>query len=229
MVTRRKTRKAVTATVEGLHASFGALDTKVRAMIMKGCTDRQLTSCIRKEWSGLFHTDLSTPAVRGLMMHYRAVHKGNRKTRKQKQKGGMAPMDWNMAQGTTNPVYGRFPMEIGTTPQAIRGLDLGRFFESTGGRTCNATGGHPAPTSTGNPGSGQGGGSFAAAVAQGHFPATVPRNTLEVLGSTLQGAPIRDPPADPVSATTHLSTYTPQPYDARALMQIDTMAPVYRS
>lgn len=224
MVTRRKTRKAVTATVEGLHASFGKLDEKVRAMIMKGCTDRQLTSCIRKEWSGLFHTDLSTPAVRGLVMHYRAVHKGTRKTRKQKQKGGMAPMGWNMAQGTTNPVYGRFPMEIGTTPQAIRGLDMGRFFESNVGRTCNTTGGRPAP-SQGK----QGGGSFAAAMAQGHFPATIPHNTIQTIGSSLQGAPIVNPPADPVSATTHLSTYTPQPYDARALMQIDTMAPVYRS
>lgn len=221
MVTRRKTRKAVTATVEGLHASFHRLDEKVRAMITKGCTDRQLTSCIRKEWSGLFHTDLSTPAVRGLVMHYRAIHRGKKKTRK--QRGGMAPMNWVQGQGTTDPVYGRFPMEIGTTPQAIRGLDLGRFFESTGGRTCNTTGGHPAP------GQGQNGGSFAAALAQGHFPATVPRNTLETIGSSLQGAPITNPPSDPVSATTHLSTYTPQPYDARALMQIDTMAPVYRS
>lgn len=223
MVTRRKTRKAVTATVEGLHASFHRLDQKVHTMITKGCTDRQLITCIRKEWSGLFHTDLSTPAVRGLVMHYRALHKGARKTRKQKQKGGMAPMNWTLGQGTTDPVYGRFPMEIGTTPQTIRGLDLGRFFESNTGRTCNTTGGHPAPSQS------QGGGSFAAAMAQGHFPATIPHNTIQTIGSSLQGAPIVNPPADPVSATTHLSTYTPQPYDARALMQIDTMAPVYRS
>ena len=225
MVTRRKTRKAVTATVEGLHASFHRLDQKVHAMITKGCTDRQLTSCIRKEWSGLFHTDLSTPAVRGLVMHYRALHKGARKTRKQKQKGGMAPMNWTLGQGTTDPVYGRFPVEIGTSPQAIRGLDLGRFFESNTGRTCNTTGGHPAP----NQSQSQGGGSFTAAMAQGHFPATIPHNTIQTIGSSLQGAPIVNPPADPVSATTHLSNYTLQPYDARALMQIDTMAPIYRS
>lgn len=206
MVTRKnRTRKATRQTVEGLHASFDKLDTKVQSMIKKGCTDSQLASCIRKEWSGLFHTDLSTPAVRGMVIHYRAVHKSSKKTRK--QRGGMAPVDWTMGQGVTE-VYGRFPVEIGTTPQTIRALDLGRFFESTGGRTCNATGGH------------------AAQMGGVHFPATVPRNGLEIIGSTLQGAPITNPVATPVSSSANTSTFNPLPYDAKSVTMINTMAPI---
>jgi hypothetical protein len=208
MVTRKaknRTRKASRRqTVEGLHASFTNLDTKVRAAIKKGCTDAQLACCIRYVWSSLFHTDLSTPAVRGMVLHYRAVH--SKKTRK--QRGGMAPVAWTMGQGVTDQVYGRFPAEIGTTPQTIRALDLGRFFESNGGRTCNTTGGH------------------AAQMGGVHYPATVPRNSLEIIGSTLQGAPITNPIATPVSSTANTSTFHPLPYDAKSLMMINTMAPI---
>ena len=217
---RRVTRKASAgATVEGLHASFEKLDGSVRSMIAKGCTDSKLASCIRKEWSRLFHTDVSVPAVRGMIRHYRSVHKNLRATRR-KQRGGMAPTDWNMAQGT-NQVYGRFPVEIGTSPQAVRSLDMGRFFESNGGRTCNSTGGH-APGSIG-----QAGGSAGESAMQGHFMASVPRNPIEAVGSTLQGAPITNPPASPVSPTTNLAVYNPNVYPARDLMPISTLGPVF--
>jgi hypothetical protein len=216
---RRMTRKAVaTETVEGLHASFGKLDAYVRTLIAKGCTDSKLSACIRKEWSSLFHSDISTPAIRGMIRHYRSVHKKNRKTRRN-QRGGMAPMDWTMSQGTTEQVHGRFPVEIGVSPQAIRALDMGRFFESTGGRTCNSTGGHAAP--------GQAGGSAAAAAGWGHFPASVPRNPIEAVGSTLQGAPITNPHASPVSPTTNLAVYNPDVYPAKDLMPISTLGPVF--
>jgi hypothetical protein len=220
MVKRRATRKANRrTTVEGLHASFGRIDDKVRAMIAKGATDSALMECIRKEWTRQFHMDISAPAVKGMVMHYRVVHPGSkRKTRK--QKGGMAPLDWTMGQGTTEHVYGRFPVEMGTSPQVIRSLDLGRFYESRTGRICDSTGGHAAP--------GQMGGGIFDAMLMGKAPASVPHNMVETAVSTVQGAPIANPLASPVSAYIQGSTFAPTPYDAGSISHISSLAPVYK-
>lgn len=219
--TKRHSRKAG-VTVESLHASFDKIDERVKAMIAKGSTDSELTSCIRKAWTEMFHMSLSAPAVKGMILHYRSVHKGLRKTRKagRSQRGGMAPVDWTMGQGTTDYVYGRFPVEMGTTPQVVRALDLGRFYENRGGRSCDATGGHAAP---------QKGAGVLDAIMMGHAPASVPRNFLETGVSTVQGAPIRDPNPSPISATSHLASFTPRAYDATAISSISSLAPVYKS
>ena len=210
--------------MESLHASFDKIDGKVKAMIAKGSTDSELACCIRKAWTEQFHMSLSVPAVKGMILHYRSVHKGARKTRKagRGQKGGMAPLDWTGGQGTTDFVYGRFPVEMGTTPQVLRGLDLGRFYESGVGRSCDSTGGHAAP------GSHQKGAGILDAIMMGHSPASVPRNFLETSISTVQGAPIRDPNPSPISATTHTATFTPKAYDAGAISSISSLAPLYK-
>jgi hypothetical protein len=222
----RKTRKAGMPTVEGLHASFDKIAEKVTSMIEKGATDSKLLNCIRNAWMEQFHMELSVPAVKGMIMHYRAVNGpksgAKRKTRKA-QRGGMAPIDYTMGQGITDNVYGRFPVEIGTTPQVIKALDLGRFYESTGGRGCNATGGHAAPASAGM----SGGGLFDA-VAQGHAPASVPRNFIETGVSAVQGAPIMNPGANPISATVGLAAYAPKPYDPGSISPITSLAPVFK-
>jgi len=218
----RKTRKAGGVTVEGLHSSFAKIDDKVKALIAKGKTDSDLVCCIRKVWSEQFHMDLSLPAVKGMITHYRAVHGSKtRKTRKSSQKGGMAPLDWTMGQGTTDHVYGRFPVEIGTTPQAISALDLGRFVESRGGRSCDATGGHAAPGQ-------QLGGGMLDTLFMGHAPASVPRNFVETGISAVQGRPIMNPDASPVAAKLPLATYAPRAYDAGAISSISSLASVYK-
>jgi len=215
--TNRRTRKA--ATVEGLHASFEKIDNRVRDLIKKGKTDTDLACCIRKAWSEQFHMGLSVPAVKGMIKHYRAVHSTGRKTRK--QRGGMAPVDWIMGQGVTDHVYGRFPVEIGTTPLAVKALDLDRFYENRGGRACDTTGGHPAP--------GQLGGGLLDALTMPHMPASVPRNFLETGLSAVQGAPIPNPTSSPVAASVNLSSVTPKAYDAGAISSISSLAPIYKA
>jgi hypothetical protein len=212
--TSRRTRKA--ATVEGLHASFDKIANKVRGLIQKGSTDSDLACCIRDSWSEQFHTGLSNPAVKGMIMHYRAIYspRGSRKTRK--QKGGMAPLDWTMGQGTTDHVYGRFPVEMGS-PQVVKALD--RFTENRGGRACDTTGGH-GPMS-------QGGGGVYDAIALGHAPHSVPRNVVEMGVSAVQGAPIMNPPSSPVNSSIHQSVFAPRPYDPVDLTKISTLAAVY--
>ena len=217
----RKTRKAGGATVEGLHSSFSRIDDKVRALIAKGKTDSDLVDCIRKAWSEQFHMDLSLPAVKGMIMHYRAVHGSKaRKTRKS-QRGGMAPYDYSMGQGITDQVYGRFPIEMGTTPQVVKGLDLGRFYENRGGRSCDATGGHAAPA-------GQLGGGVLDAVFMGHVPGSVPRNIVETGVSAVQGRAIMNPSASPVSASVPLASYAPKAYDTGSISSISSLASVYK-
>ena len=214
MVTRGRNRRGVrktkkgdrSATVEGIHASFQSIDARVKSLIEKGGTDSALATCIRNAWDEQFHMDLSQAAVKGMIVHYRAIHKG-RGTRR-KQKGGAAPLDWTMGQGTTAYVYGRFPVEMGATPQAVRALD--RFYE--------------------NPirGNNQKGAGIFDALAMGHAPASVPRNVIESGVSTAQGAPILNPASSPVSAVVPLASAAPAAYDATSITSISSLAPIYR-
>jgi len=226
----RRTRKAGAVTIEGLHASFEVIDKKVAAMIAKGQTDSELTCCIRKAWSEQFHMGLSMPAIKGMIMHYRAIHKGasgKRKTRKSrgKQSGGMAPMDWMMGQGITDKVYGEFPVEMGTSPLVSKGFDLDRFNESVVGRVCDSTGGHPAP---GQPGSYRGGGVLDA-LGMGHAPASVPRNVLEIGTGAIQGvAGAGGPSSSPVTYEPSSVGYSPRAFDAGALSSVASLASIYK-
>jgi hypothetical protein len=206
--------------VEGLHAAFEQMDNRVQGLIAQGKTDSDLAKCVQRAWADTFHHDLSAPAVRGMVSHYRGMH-GRGKTRKAGrrglQKGGMAPLDYMMGQGTTAPVYGRFPVEI-SAPQPLATLDMTRFFESPIGRSCDSTGGFPVPT--------QKGGGFFDALLMPHMPASVPRNVAEMSVSAVQGAPISNPPSSPVAARVALMEPQPHVYDAKALQPISSLAPV---
>lgn len=220
--TRRRTDGRMMS-VEGLHSAFQGIDAKMAKMIRAGRTDSELAVCLLKEWSTTFHSDLSAPAVKGMVSHYRAVHRasgtGSRRTRKA-QRGGMAPLDYMLGQGTTALTYGQFPTAIYTDPTVIQSLDMNRFYESPIGRSCNATGGFDAPTQTG--------GGMLDALGMGHMPASVPRNVVETGVSTIQGHPIANPPSSPVAAAVPVSHVTPAPYDASAIPSLGSLKPVYQ-
>lgn len=203
--------------VASLHSSFEKLDGKIRHAIQRGATESHLAATLRKEWSKLFHQPLSTAAVKGMASHYRTLYSGTRKTRK--QRGGMAPMDWTMGQGVTAAVYGRFPTEIASSPQVLKDLDNSRFFESQVGRSCDSTGGAPAP------GNQKGGGLFDAFMA-GHVPASVPRNAVEVGVSAAQGAPYGNPPRAPEVATWSPASAELTPFSPSSVSQITSLASI---
>ena len=208
-------------TIEGLQASFEKVDSKARALIEQGRTDSELVAALKDLWVDQFSTDLSHVAAIGLVKHYRSVHKSVRKTRKnhrRSQKGGMAPMGWTMGQGTTDFTYGRFPVEIGTSPQAMRALD--RFDESPISRACDSTGGAPAPNQTG-------GNLWNTAVVMGHPPTSVPSNVVQNLVYTAQGVPSSNT-YDPVRATVPVAPYAPQPFEPGKLTEISDMTGLYK-
>lgn len=230
----RKTRKSRGLTVEALHASFEKLDHKVHGMIQKGVTDSELGACIHKSWMELFHIPVSGVAVKALVMHYRASHKpsGKRVTRRRKQTGGMAPLDHMMGQGLTSQSYGRFPVEMGVTPSILNGLDLGRFYESGVGRSCDTTGGHPSLSAR------QGGGglwetltepsSIMSTIYNGHPPPSVPINSVQSLTNAIQGGPPLGPSASPVASSVQLSTYLPTPYEPSTVSNMPGYQSLYQ-
>jgi hypothetical protein len=254
----RKTRKARGLTVETLHASFERIDKKVHALIAKGATDSDLACCLHKSWKEQFHMPVSGSAVKALIMHYRAVHSGpgGKKTRKQKrsqknQSGGMAPVDYMMGQGLTSQSFGRFPVEMGTTPSVIADLDLGRFYESNAGRSCNTTGGHNALNQRGGKGrlgkerlgkerQQQRGGAtslwdqmtapsnIASTIYNGHAPHSIPINTLQGLANAAMGGAPLAPGPSPVAPTVNLSTYIPKPFDATGIVNMSNYATIYK-
>ena len=188
---------------------------------------------------------ISESAVKALIMHYRAVHSGpgGRKTRKQKrQKGGMAPLDYMMGQGLTSQSFGRFPVEMGTTPNVIADLDLGRFYESNAGRSCDTTGGHNALTQRGGRRrqKNQSGGAvslwdqmmapsnIASTIYNGHAPHSVPINTLQGVANAAMGGTPLAPGPSPVAPTVNLSTYIPRPFDATGIANLSNYASIYK-
>jgi hypothetical protein len=208
--TTRKAGKAGTLSVEGLHASFEKLDDKVRRAVASGATDSELAEVIRRTWSTLFHHGLSRPAVQALVSHYRAVHGSHKKTRKargRKQQGGASSLGYITAQGTTAPVYGRFPVEMGASAAAVRTLDLDRYFDNSIGT--------------------QRGGGLLDALGMGFSPASVPRNIIETSVSAVQGHTIQNPPADPVSRHAPMAIPHLRPFDTSQVSSVSTLAPVY--
>ena len=219
----RSTRKAggERLSVAALHASFEKMDNKVRATIGRGVSDAELAACIRSQWSELFHGAMSPAAVRGMVMHYRALYgAGPRRTRKGRkgQRGGMAPMGWSLGQGTTDAVYGRFPVDMGATPRVVASLD--RFYESPVSRACDSTGGHDAPGQ-------QTGGGLLDGILAGHGPASVPRNIVEQGVSAIQGAPIQNPPSDPTTHTWQLQNPPATVFDPKPISDLTGLAPIY--
>lgn len=221
-VTRRSNKHM---TVEGLHASFEKIDDKARAGIDRGMTDSDLAACIERAWTEQFHMGLSPAAVRGLVTHYRTVHRisgGKRVTRKA-QKGGMAPINYVMSPGLPDATFGRFPVP---EPSAAN-YDFNRFYESPVSRACDSTGGAPPPDITNPiPKPFLYGGGVLDALGMVHPPQSVPPNFVQTTTNAIVGSPVTFPPASPVTQTATLTQPTLAPYDSTAIAKITSLASV---
>jgi hypothetical protein len=188
----RKTRKGG-STVEGLHNSMKRLDAHMKAVLTKDPSAAR--AHLEKKWLEFFGASLTPAAAKGLIVHYEKLY-GRRATRKAaRQRGGMAPINYMMGQGSTDFTYGRFPTPM-SDPQVIRALDLPRFSENRGGRTCDSTGGFDP----------QAGGGLFDSLANGYLPASVPRNLLETGVSAFSSRPIADGNPSPVKAHVELAS-----------------------
>jgi hypothetical protein len=226
---RRHTRKAGrrgALSVEALHASFQKMDSRLRGAVESGITDTQLGHAVERAWSSAFQKELSAPAVQGLVAHYRGLYGGSRKGRRTRrhrrgQHGGMAPLDWTMGQGSTNTTFGRFPDDFSTSAQAVKSLDMNRFFESSVNRGCDSTGGRDTLASQ------RGGGLFTTLMA-GFPPSSVPVNLIQSTTTTLQGAPVQNPPSAPEVHTWKPEVAVPTAFDASNVSNLTGLSSVYK-
>lgn len=226
----RLTRKAGhgALSVEAIHASFEKMDNRLRRAVESGITDSELGRAVERAWSAAFHHELSAPATRGLVAHYRGLYGGSRAGRKtRKQRGGMAPLNWTTGPGVASTSFGRFPDDFSTSTQARHDLDLGRFFEDPVSRSCNATGG--VDTLAKQSGGKQRGGGIFDALMAGHAPASVPRNSFETAISTLQAAPNTNPPADPSVRTWPFANPELNAFDSSKVSNLMGLSSVYQA
>jgi len=231
-------------TVDSLHASFNNIDGKIRHMIEKGCTDKALEECIRRLWSQQFHQGLSKPALAGMITHYRALYKGavktkDRKTKKNKsQKGGdLAPLDYTMAQGSTES-YGRFPVFEGGSRQFVNDLGVvNRTFESSIGAACDRTqkGGRKTRSRKQRGGADifdtlsslATGAGVGAAVRMGHPAPSVPVNILQNGVAAAQGSPIQGTNGDPTVPAWKTAQFDLKPFNANNIASFE-LSHVYK-
>ena len=238
------------SSIEGLHASFDRINNKIKMMLDSGKSDADLARAIRTAWSEQFHSILSDTAIHGMVVHFRKIHKGqkggstsspipsayhasggsslNQTPQLFEFRGGMAPLGAEMSQGTTTPVYGEFPIGFTGSPESsamVKALDLGRFYESDVGRSCDSTGGQSAPQQTGgrafgpespygSPAPQQTGGSFWDALLNGAPLRSVPPNSVELAQDAITATRTGFPSSDPVSGSVALQASNPTPFDA---------------
>ena len=170
---------------------------------------------LEKTWREFFGSPLTPAAAKGLLVHYEKLY-GRRATRKAvRQRGGMAPINYMMGQGSTDYTYGRFPTPM-SDPQVIRGLDLGRFYENRGSRACDTTGGFDA----------QRGAGLFDSLGNGHLPASVPRNLLETGVSAFSSRPIADGNPSPIKA--HVELASPPPHIFSSVGSSIQMSPIHQ-
>jgi hypothetical protein len=210
---------AAYSSIEGLHASFDRINNKIKMMLDSGKSDADLARAIRTAWSEQFHSILSDTAIHGMVVHFRKIHKGQKGGSSLNQihsayhaSGGsslnMAPLGAEMSQGTTTPVYGEFPIGFTGSPESgamVKALDLGRFYESDVGRSCDSTGGQSAPQQTG--------GSFWDALLNGAPLRSVPPNSVELAQDAITATRTGFPSSDPVSGSVALQASNPTPFD----------------
>jgi hypothetical protein len=133
-------------TIAQIQKSMRAFDTFART----SADPKQLQT----KWHSLFSTQLDNKAANSFVQYYRKMK--SRTSRK--QRGGMAPLNYQMTSGSPNvSVYGRFPVEVGTDPASIKDLDV--YFHNALTLDC----GNPAqaaafPTPSSGMGSNQVGG-----------------------------------------------------------------------
>jgi hypothetical protein len=99
------------------------------------------TKALQKKWHSIFGTKLTELSAKSFVTHYREMrskstrgHKNKKSTRRRRQYGGVAPLNYVMTPGADVSVYGRFPVEVDTDPGSIKDLDV--YFQDALTLSC---------------------------------------------------------------------------------------------
>jgi hypothetical protein len=80
-------------------------------------------TALQTKWKSLFSEPLSNTSAITFTKYYRDMRNSAKQTTR-KQRGGMAPLTYDMTPGANVSVYGRFPVEVDTDMASIRDLDV---------------------------------------------------------------------------------------------------------
>ncbi len=190
---QRKTRKAQkkkTQTIPELKRAFDRLDTETQKLVATSGPISQKVASFQKLWFSIFHKTITKEAAEA----YLAVkRRGKRHAKTLKQRGGMAPVDYQLRPGIDGP-YGTFPAYQSSGLAFYDQINqIGRSEE------CGVKNFTPAvPLSMG---SNQAGGSFNDFLTSASLrlvPPSAPPSHLQNLQTVLQGRPL-PPSPDPVT------------------------------
>jgi hypothetical protein len=161
MKTRNTKKRSKVVTIPQLRASFEQID-KI-AMELKGKSKETQIKEFRAAWKKIFYRDVSDTAIESYLAVKHSEKSSSKRTtrRRSKQKGGMAPLDYQTRPGIDG-VYGNYPAYIGS------GFSFGNHINQARGPT-------------------QAGGDLVRALAFSPIQSTSPPGILQTALSTFAG------------------------------------------
>jgi hypothetical protein len=196
---------------------------KAKAAVESSSTELEALKQIQKLWKEQFHGALDSTSAKGFVGHFKQGKKQTRKNRK--QKGGMAPIAYQMGPGVPSATtYGHFPTDVSTDKPSQHDLDV--YFNSGMSRTAGTEAWRfptvPEGMGSNKVGGGRratrknrkqkGGGSLLQTIGQIPFQATVPPSVIQTVYGAYSGqtpAPSSDPTAAAWSLTQSKSMMNP--------------------
>ena len=195
-------------TIQEMKADLAKFTLEVKKVVKAASDDATAMKALQSLWRDIFHGKLDKDSTEGFVQHFRD---GKRQTRRsRKQKGGMAPIAYQMGPGipsaTTN---GHFLTSVSTDARSQHDLDV--YFNSGMSRTAG-TESWRFPTVPAGMGSNQvggkrktrrskkqsGGGSLLQTIGQIPFQASVPPSMVQTAYAAYSGQPPA-PSSDPTS------------------------------
>jgi hypothetical protein len=110
-------RRKTSMTIPEIKASFDAVEEAAHRILREGGTLPEQVKKFQKEWKAIFRRPVRADSAEAYLKIKETTKKRNNNTRKRKQAGGMAPLDYATRPGISG-AYGAFPtyQTMGSSP-----------------------------------------------------------------------------------------------------------------
>jgi len=210
-------------TIQDLHDDLDNFKNQAKSLAIKANDSKEAYKQVQATWKKLFGCMLDRESAEGFVRHFRGATSGSsvkqRSTRRRKQRGGMAPIAYQMGSGIPSAMtYGNFTTDVSKDSTSQRDLDVS--FNSGMSRTAG-TESWRFPTVPAGMGSNQvggkrssrrnrsrkqkGGGTLLQTIGQIPFNASVPPSMIQTAYRDWSGQPSA-PSGDVTNSTWKYST-----------------------
>jgi len=208
-------------TIQDMHNDLDNFKEQAKTLATKANDSTEAYKQVQTVWKKLFGCALDRESAEGFVRHFRGATPSKKQSRKRqrKQRGGMAPIAYQMGPGVPSAMtYGNFTTDVSKDATSQHDLDV--YFNSGMSRTAG-TESWRFPTVPAGMGSNQvggkrstrrnrsrkqkGGGSLLQTIGQIPFNASVPPSMIQTAYSSWSGQPSA-PSSDVTSSTWKYST-----------------------